>query len=100
MLSKNSYTVNSPPISCNYHDTSHMDVFCPDTHPISRGQPNNSRMDNKMNIHTQKKSTYLQFHTLYGENCWTNFQRLGPLGRVGHRVAMSVCVFVCLSQKL
>ena len=23
------------------------------------------------------------------------FHRLGPLGRVGHRVAMSVCLFVC-----
>ena len=28
------------------------------------------------------------------------FHRLGPLGRVGHRVAMPVFLCVCLSQKL
>ena len=26
-----------------------------------------------------------------------NFHRLCPLGRVGHRVAMSICKYVCLS---
>ena len=26
----------------------------------------------------------------------STFHRLGPLGRVGHGVAMSVCVYVCL----
>ena len=36
-------------------------------------------------------------HTLILQITSLAFHQLGPLGRFGHRVAMSVCVSVCMS---
>ena len=36
----------------------------------------------------------------YSPGFFINFHRLGPLGRVGHRVAMSVCMYVCVCMSV